>query len=108
VSRRSERGQAALELVGLLPLLLLFGSFALQAGAAMWTASSVSEAARSSARAYSLGGDPVAAAGASLPGGLRVKALSYVGPGHGVRLSADVPRVSLLPTFTVTRQVVLP
>jgi hypothetical protein len=108
VTRRSERGQASLELVGLIPFLLLAGSFALQAGAVLWAASSTGEAARSSARAFSLGLDPRAAAEGSLPGGLRLTGLTYIGPGHGVRLTVEVPRVSLLPTFTVHREAVLP
>ena len=104
-----DRGAASLELVGLLPLLLVFGSYAFQAGVAMWTASSTAEAARTAARAASLGDDPTSAAAASLPGALEVDRLeSFAGPAHGVRLYVDVPRVSLIPQFEVVRSAVLP
>jgi TadE-like protein len=109
VSRgRRERGQASIELVALLPVLVLGGSFALQAGAAMWAASSTTEATREAARAFSLGRDPRAAAEASLPGGLHVSDLSTFGPGHGVRLTVVIPRVAPMPHLRVTRQVVMP
>jgi TadE-like protein len=106
--RTRDSGQASLELVGLIPLLLICLSFALQAGAVMWATSSTAEAARASARAYSLGQDPRVAAEGSLPGKLDVERLEYIGPGHGVRLTVEVPRISPLPTFKVKRQAVLP
>ena len=67
--RRTE-GQAAAELVALLPLaaLLLAGAWQLAiAGHAVWAAGS---AARAAARAAALGTDPRAAARAQLPAGL--------------------------------------
>jgi hypothetical protein len=105
---RRERGQASLELVGLVPLLVVGAMLVLQAGAAMWTLSSTAEATREAARAYSLGRDPAAAAEASLPGSLHVAQISTFGPGHGVRLTVDVPKVGPVPQFHVTREVVMP
>jgi hypothetical protein len=105
---RRDQGQASLELVGLLPVLIAAGLLALQAGAAMWTLSSTGEATREAARAYSLGRDPRAAAEASLPGSLHVSQLSTFGPGHGVRLTVEIPRVGPVPQLRVTREVVMP
>jgi hypothetical protein len=107
-SPRRDQGSAGLELVGLLPVLLLTGMIALQAGVAMWTAASTSEAARSAARAYSLGRDPQSAAEGSLPGTIDVVGLALTGPGHGVRLTTEVPRVAPIPVIRVTREVVMP
>jgi hypothetical protein len=103
-----ERGTAGIEMVGLLPLVLIAGMLTLQAGAAMWTASTTSEAARSAARAYSLGLDARGAAEGSLPGSIKVVSVTLFGPEHGVRLTTEVPRVSPLPAFRVTRQVIMP
>src|SRR3954453_10827817 len=64
---RGERGQASVELVALLPLLVVLG-FALWqavvAGGALWLAGS---AARAAARAEALGDDPAPAARGVLP-----------------------------------------
>jgi pilus assembly protein CpaE len=64
---RSERGQAALELIGLLPLMLLLALAAWQlllTGSAAMTAAS---AARTGSRAQSLGQDARSAAGSAVP-----------------------------------------
>lgn len=106
--KRGERGTAALEFVVLLPLLVTVGLIVLQGAAAMWTMNATSEAARTAARAYSLGYDPGAAANASLPGALVVRNLQLIGPDHGVRITVGVPKVSPLPRFQVTRTVQMP
>jgi hypothetical protein len=74
----SQRGQAAVELVAILPavaLVLAIAGQALLAGYAFWEART---AARAAARATAVGGDARAAALAHLPGmlepGLRVRA----------------------------------
>jgi hypothetical protein len=103
-----DRGSASLELVGLLPVVLLLGLLVVQAGVTMWTMTSTAEAAREAARASSLGADPYTAAEGSLPGALHVTSLSSVGAGHGIRLTVDVPRIFLLPHFTVSREAILP
>jgi pilus assembly protein CpaE len=86
------RGQASVETVALLPLVVLVGALLWQgllAGQAAWLAGS---AARGAARAAAVGGDPAAAARAALPGrlerGLRVR----VGEA-GVRVRVRVPAV---------------
>jgi predicted ABC-type sugar transport system permease subunit len=73
----SQRGQASVEFVALLPLLAVLAAGMLQvvlAGGAAWSAS---QAAASAARAAAVGGDARAAARRSLPGhlsrGMRVE-----------------------------------
>jgi len=75
--RRDERGQAAVELVALLPLVGLLVALlwqALLAGETVWLSGG---AARAAARAVAVGGDPFVAARAVLPPrlerGLRVR-----------------------------------
>ena len=107
--RRRDPGSASLELLALVPIALTVALLTLQAGAAAYTAISAQEAARTAARAASLDQDPAAAARAALPGTLRLVSLTTIGPtGHGVRLVVEVPDISPLRTFQVTRQAVLP
>ena len=107
---RDERGAAALEVAGVAPLVILGALVALQFGVAGWTIVSTHEAARDGARAYSLGGDPRAAAEGALPGIMQVA-------GDGGTLSADgytysvtvkVPTVVKLDIGSVTRSVTMP
>jgi hypothetical protein len=104
---RGERGQASLEVVALLPVLLVVGLLAFQAGVAIWTISSTTEAARAAARAYSLGRDPQAAADASLPGSLQADVTTF-GPGFGVELTVKIPQVTPVALGPVVRRVVMP
>lgn len=90
---RRECGQAAVELVALLPCLVAVLAVLWQlvvAGHAAWAAST---AARSAARAQAVGLDPRAAARAHLPpglrGGLRVRAAD----GSDVSVSVRIPAV---------------
>lgn len=67
----SERGQATVETVALLPLVVLLGALVWQAavaGQALWMAGS---AARAAARATAVGADPDAAARSALTPSLR-------------------------------------
>jgi hypothetical protein len=92
-SVRAQGGQATVELVALLPLLVVI-AFALWqaavAGQAIWLAGA---AARAAARAEALGQDPAPAARAALPprleDGLRVVAAD----GGGVRVTLRIPSV---------------
>jgi len=88
-----ERGQATVELVGVLPLVVVLGFAVWQAavaGQALWMAG---VAARAAARAEALGADPAPAARAMLPprleDGLRVRARD----GGGVRVTLRIPAV---------------
>jgi hypothetical protein len=87
----SQRGQASIELVAAVPVVLVVGAIAWQlalAGHAAWLAAN---AARAGARAQAVGDDPAAAARSALPRslehGLEVE---RVGDG-GVRVSVGVP-----------------
>jgi hypothetical protein len=91
-ARGGESGQAAVETVALLPLVVLVGALLWQsvvAGQALWLSGA---AARAAARAVAVGGDVEAAARGALPprleSGLRVRAA-----GGGVRVAVRVPSV---------------
>jgi|UPI000691B9F8 Flp pilus assembly pilin Flp len=89
---RGEDGQAAVELVALLPALVAIAMLcwqALVAGEAWWLAGA---AARDAARAEALGADPRAAARAALPGGLR-SGLRVTAADPGVRVRVRIPSV---------------
>jgi hypothetical protein len=88
-----QRGQATVELVGVLPLVVLVAVAAWQAavaGQALWMAGT---AARAAARAAALGNDPVPAARGVLPprleDGLRVARRDD----GGVRITLRIPAV---------------
>jgi hypothetical protein len=88
---RAQRGQAAVELVAVLPVLVAAFAALWQlamAGHAAWSAAAAAEAA---ARAVALGGDAAAAARGRLPGplerGLRVRSSS----GGTVAVTVRVP-----------------
>jgi hypothetical protein len=90
---RDERGQASVELVAAVPLVLLAAALAWQlalAGHALWLCA---HAARAAARADSVGESARAAARSALPEslepGLRVERLE----GGGVRVRVRVPAV---------------
>ena len=90
------RGQASVEIVALLPILLVIvavGWQAAVAGQAWWMAAA---AARAAARADAIGGDPRAAARAvlrpSLRAGLTVTRLGDDGD-EGVRVRVRIPRL---------------
>ena len=91
-SPASEAGQASVELVALLPLVAVLGAVLWQgvvAGQAAWASGT---AARAAARAAAVGGDPRAAARATLPAGLRGVARVSTRDG-GVVVRLGVPSV---------------
>jgi hypothetical protein len=73
---RSSRGQASVELLGALPVVLLFGMVVLQALAVGYAAVLAGNAAEAGALAIADGGDATGAARAAVPGwsraGMRV------------------------------------
>jgi len=109
---RRDRGSAGLEVVALLPIVIFVGSLMLQLGVAVWTTVAADTAVRSAARADTLRLDPLDAANSSLPGSLRVNPGGInVARSSGtvqVTLRIDIPRVSVLPVFTVQRDAVMP
>jgi hypothetical protein len=89
-------GQASVETVALLPLVVLVGALlwqAVVAGQALWLSGA---AARAAARATAVGGDAEAAARGVLPRrlqhGLRVRP-ARDGAGGGVRVAVRIPSV---------------
>jgi hypothetical protein len=98
--REHEHGQAAVELVSLLPLLAAVLGVAWQLALAGHTAWAASAAARAAARAAAVGADPAAAARAHLPArlerGLRVREV-------GGRVKVSVRRPSVLPSVRLGR-----
>ena len=103
-----QRGQASIELLGAVPLVLAVLVGALQVMVFTYTAHAASQAARDGARAYSLERSPVAAAQASLPGAIRLVEVSTLGPDHGVRVTVEAPPMLLLADRRVTRTVTMP
>lgn len=106
--RRTDQGQASLELVGLLPLVLLLLVLAFQVVVMAYTAHGASEAARDAARAYSLDQSASAAAEQSLPGAVSLVSVSTFGPHHGVRVVVEAPAVIFLTDRQITRTVTMP
>ena len=97
-SRLSERGQATVEFVALLPILALIALAVAQAAVAGWTAWSAAGAARVAARAQALGQDPAVAARRVLPAML----------GHRARVSvagADSAGTAVIRATTVRLRV---
>jgi hypothetical protein len=86
-----ERGQATIELVAMVPVVLVAGLIAWQlalAGHAAWLSAN---AARVAARASLVGGDPDAAARSALPASMR-RGLTVTRAGKGgVHVSLQVP-----------------
>lgn len=102
---RDDRGGAAIECVGLLPLFLVAAIATLQIGLAGWASIETEHAAR----AASLGEDAQSAAEASLTGVLHVQSMSVAG-GDSCRVSLTVKVPSLIGfrVGTVTRVAEMP
>lgn len=93
---RRERGSAALEVAGLLPLILMTAVIVLQMGVVGWTLVATGQAARDASRAATLGEDPGRAASAALPGILAVKSLEGGNTGDSERYTVTVKVPSLV------------
>ncbi|UGS35193.1 hypothetical protein [Capillimicrobium parvum] len=88
-----ERGQASVELVAVLPLVVLLGLLCWQAvvaGQAVWLSGA---AARAAARADALGDDPRAAARRVLPGALAAGVRAKGDGGGSVTVRVAIPAV---------------
>jgi pilus assembly protein CpaE len=89
--RDTERGQASIELVAVLPAVLLVGAVAWQLALAGHTAWLTANAARAGARADAVGGDAATAARSALPRALeRGVEVDRLGGGR-VRVSVRIP-----------------
>lgn len=100
-----DQGTASLELVGLMPVVAVVVSLALQYAAVVFVAHTADDAARQAARALSLGRDPMSAADDVVPSNLDVQVLTT---GSRVTVRVEVPRLSPLPQKTVTRSADMP
>jgi hypothetical protein len=105
---RDATGQAAVELVAILPLVALVVAVlwqAVLAGQALWSSAG---AARAAARAQAVGADPLVAARGAVPGSLRPRV--RVRPdGDRVRVAIAVPLVlTRAPLLTVDASAQLP
>ena len=106
-----ERGAAALEFVGVLPIVLLMGALAFQMGLVGWAMVSTGHAARDAARAKVLGHDPQVAARGALPGILRSEPeLSSQVRSDSVEYTVvvEVPSLIGIPLGTVKRSAEMP
>ncbi len=93
--RNGQSGQAAVELVAVLPVLAALLAGLWQAALLGHTSWSAAAAARAAARAHALGLDPRAAARAHLPSGLE-RALRVRASSEGGRVTVSVRVPSLL------------
>ena len=90
---RSERGQASVEMVAVLPLVVLVGAIVWQlalAGHSMWLCA---HAARAAARAEAVGGDGEAAARSALPASLE-RGLRVTTDSGAVRVELRIPMIA--------------
>jgi Flp pilus assembly protein TadG len=96
---RRDRGQAAIELLGVLPVLLLIALVGVQLGIVAYAASQASTAARAAARTASQdlpGASPQAAGEAAVSGWLRVS-VQVSGDDEDVTATARIKVPSLIP-----------
>ena len=107
--RRTQRGQATLEMAALAPVVLMLVLYALQVIVLTYTSHAASQAAREGARAYSLDRSAQTAAQDSLPGGIQlVGGVRESGPDHTVSVTVRAPFA--VPPFDreITRTVSMP
>ncbi|MDX2559647.1 TadE/TadG family type IV pilus assembly protein [Streptomyces sp. TX20-6-3] len=97
---RRDRGQAAIEYLGFLPILLIVGLAGLQLGIAAYAAQQAGTAARAAARAASSdaddGPDAQAAAGAAVSGWIDPDVATYRG-GDEITVTVTVTIPSVVP-----------
>ena len=93
--RPRESGQASVELVAAIPVLLVGLALAVQAALVGYGAWSAGTAARAAARASYVGADPLNAARAALPGALRdrVEINADGDDGGAIEVALEVPTV---------------
>ena len=89
---RDQRGQASVELVGMLWWLLLAALVVWQLMLAAWAVDQAANAARTASRVEGRGGDAVKAARNALPGGLR-KGMTATIRGETAKVSVRIPIV---------------
>ena len=106
-----DRGAAALEVAGTVPILLLSALVALQIGVVGWTVVETGEAAQAGARAESVGDSPEVAVRDSLSGMLepsRSAGILTGGDGYRYTVEVEIPTVLPFSLGSVTRSVEMP
>jgi hypothetical protein len=93
-----QAGQATVELVALLPLLVVVVAGAWQAALAGHAAWAATAAARAAARANAVGSDPARAARTHLPGSLERGLRVTTGSGGDVEVRVRIPSLPGLPS----------
>jgi hypothetical protein len=86
----SAGGQASIELVALLPVLILVGAALAQGALAGWAVWTAGGAARAAARAHAIGAEPLPAARRAMPRALR-EGITLRTSGDEVRVAVRVP-----------------
>lgn len=109
-STRSERGTSTLEVAGMAPLIALLIVILIHAAVALYSVTMAQTAARQAARAYSQGGDPYSTVQRSVPNWITVSSgdVQTFGPGHGVKVTLDVPDIVPMFNLKVERTAVMP
>jgi len=109
MTRRSQRGSASVELLGMLPLLLIAALAAWQLLLVACTVTATQDAARTGSRAAGLGGNGAAAAVGALPAWLRSGATASGGPRVDLRVRVPIVLPGLTnDALTVRRSAELP
>jgi hypothetical protein len=105
MARRAQRGQASVELIAAIPVVLLCAVVATQLALTGWALWAAGSAARAGARASYVGGDPEAAAGSAVPAPLRGDADVAAEGRVTVRVSAPslVPGLPRIPVGASAR-----
>lgn len=102
--RAGERGQATVELVALLPVVVVLGLGAWQVAIAVHAMWEATVAARAAARAHALGDSPKAVVARMLPGGFDDHARVTTADDGAVSVEVVLPAITggRLTTFTTT------
>lgn len=111
--RRGDAGQASLELVGFVAILVLVAVLCVQGLFVAQATSAAQQAARSGARAQALGNDVRTEVDRQLPDWLHLSSLSTSTPGDAYRVEVVVRVPIVVPGitsrhFTVTRDATMP
>lgn len=104
---RADSGQATLELLAMLPVVLLLTGLLLQLGAVVWAINDTTEAVRQGARAASQGDGGCAAARRALSGALSDESCGE-SAGH-VEMTVEAPMlVDAFPAYLIRREATMP
>lgn len=105
-----DRGTSTLEVAGIAPLVALLIVILIHAAVALYCVTTAQTAARQAARTYSQGGDPYSVAQRSIPSWINIGPgdVQTFGPGHGVKVTLDIPDIIPYFNLQVERKAVMP